>query len=254
MNCCCFKTFFVFLCFQLGFLDSILAAKLQRHENVSNDSFILNSNDAINEQLPSDNLLADGSVRAIADGNDIRLSGYGSINLTLTLETLQFEVCDICEGSSKVCFDTAKVHSKAACSEYSSYCKFEVKYEKDEQTRAERIYFNDIWVSKNDFVPRCLRPTMHWGEVVAVETSKFMSCDPKIDGVDKIIKLYVGIEPSCPIKVINAKIYVPEVSTKNSSSNSTSADESSAASAPVWAIVIMVLGGIAVIIIIGGFA
>uniref|UniRef100_A0A914Z0X8 Uncharacterized protein n=1 Tax=Panagrolaimus superbus TaxID=310955 RepID=A0A914Z0X8_9BILA len=219
MNGCCFKTFVVFLCFQLLFFNPIFAAKLQRHENVSNDSFILDGNDAFNEQLHSDILLADGSVKGIPDGNDIRLSGYGFINVTLTLGTLQFEVCNSCKGTSKVCFPTARVHSEARC--LGSYCKFEVKYEKDEETQTEIISFNDIRVSKNDFVPRCLRPTMQWGEVVAVETSKFMSCEPKNNGIDKMITLYVGIDASCSIKVLNAEIHVPEVSTTNPLSTST---------------------------------
>uniref|UniRef100_A0A914Y772 Uncharacterized protein n=1 Tax=Panagrolaimus superbus TaxID=310955 RepID=A0A914Y772_9BILA len=254
MNNCCFKSFFVFLCFQLVFFDPIFAAKLQRHENVSNDSFTLDRNDAINEQqLHSDILLADGSVNGMPDGNDVRLSGYGSINLTLTDRTLQFEVCDSCRGRSKVCFDTAKVHSEAICPGYSSYCKFEVEYKKSKADGIESIYFNDDRVYKSNFNGDCLRPTMHWGLVVAVGTSGFKSCKPKIDGLEKMIKLYVDIDASCPIKVKNAKIHVPDVPTANPLSNSTTDNEFSTASVPVWAIVIMVLGGIAVILIIGGF-
>uniref|UniRef100_A0A914Z6B9 Uncharacterized protein n=1 Tax=Panagrolaimus superbus TaxID=310955 RepID=A0A914Z6B9_9BILA len=94
---------------------------------------------------------------------------------------------------------------------------------------------------------------MHNGLVPAVEEIRFKSCEPITDGIDKMIKLYVNIEPSCPIKVINAKIYVPEVSAANPLSNSTTDNESSTASVPVWAIVIMVLVGLVAIIIIVGF-
>uniref|UniRef100_A0A914YHP9 Uncharacterized protein n=1 Tax=Panagrolaimus superbus TaxID=310955 RepID=A0A914YHP9_9BILA len=93
---------------------------------------------------------------------------------------------------------------------------------------------------------------MHQGLVPAINL--FQSCEPKIDGVDKMVKLYVDIDSKCPIKVINAKIHVPQVPTPNPSSNSTSNDESSTASVPWWAIVIMVFVGIAAIIIIVGFA
>uniref|UniRef100_A0A914ZC50 Uncharacterized protein n=1 Tax=Panagrolaimus superbus TaxID=310955 RepID=A0A914ZC50_9BILA len=252
MNCCCFKSFFVFFCFQLLFFDPIFAAKLQRRENSSNDSFILDGNDTVNEQqLHSDILLADGSVNGIPDGNDIRLSGYGSINLTLTDGTLQFEVCESCRGRSKVCFDTARVHSKAQCAEYSSYCKFEVKYEKDKDDGTESIFFNGL--PKIIFKGDCLRPTMNWGEVPSIGIIGFKSCEPKTDGVDKMIKLYADIDASCPIKVLNAKVHVPQILSTIPPSNLSSTDSSETA-VPVWAIVIMaVLGGIAVIIIIGGF-
>uniref|UniRef100_A0A914Z0F5 Uncharacterized protein n=1 Tax=Panagrolaimus superbus TaxID=310955 RepID=A0A914Z0F5_9BILA len=251
MNYCCFETLFVFLCFQLLFSVPSFAAKLQKHVNVSNYSFILDGNDAILEStLPSlDNLLADGEVNGIPNGNDIQLSGSGFINLTLTFRTLQFEVCKSCRGASSVCFDTTEnnIAEIIKCSGLPSYCKFEVKNE------ADYIYFGRVAVHESVFGGSCLRPTMHSGRVSVIGTSFFDSCKPKIDGVDKMIKLYVDIHSKCPIKVMNAKIHVPQVPTANPSSNSTSNDESSTASVPVWAIVIMAFVGIAAVIIIGGF-
>uniref|UniRef100_A0A914Z220 Uncharacterized protein n=1 Tax=Panagrolaimus superbus TaxID=310955 RepID=A0A914Z220_9BILA len=94
---------------------------------------------------------------------------------------------------------------------------------------------------------------MQWGQVVAVGTSRFKSCKPKIDGIDKMINLYADIDASCSIKVINAQVYPSEVVTTNTSSNSTSTDSSSTSSVPWWAIMIMVFVGIAVIIVVGGF-
>uniref|UniRef100_A0A914Z0F0 Transmembrane protein n=1 Tax=Panagrolaimus superbus TaxID=310955 RepID=A0A914Z0F0_9BILA len=257
MNCCCFKTLFVFLCFQFLFSAPSFAAKLQKHENVSNDSFIFDSNGAINEQqLRSDNLLADESVRGIANGNDIQLSGSGFINLTLTDETLQFEVCKNCRGTSRVCFDTKETYidEKVKCSGLSSFCKFEAKYEKDNGVNEnERIVFADVLVYFLAIQSYCLQPTMHTGLVPLIAGTRFKSCEPKIDGVDKMIKLYVDINALCPIKVKNAKIHAPKVLSTIPPPNSVEDDQSSTASVPVWAIVIMVLGGIAVIIIIGGF-
>uniref|UniRef100_A0AC34G2H8 Uncharacterized protein n=1 Tax=Panagrolaimus sp. ES5 TaxID=591445 RepID=A0AC34G2H8_9BILA len=236
MNCCLKNIFLlIILCVQLLFSDPILAAKFQR--NIENGSLSLDDKTDQQSLLFVDELFAGGKADGTPDGNDLILHGNGEINLTLTHGELQFEVCDRCRGKSSVCFDTTEnnIHSKATCSGFPSYCKFEVKYKKDEEDGTESISFNDIPVNKNSFGNGCLQPLMKRIEA-AIGQITFKSCEPKTD--DKTIKLYINIDPSCSIRVLNAKVHVLEIpstpapSIPNRSSNTT--DPSWTASFPWW--------------------
>uniref|UniRef100_A0AC34FR84 Uncharacterized protein n=1 Tax=Panagrolaimus sp. ES5 TaxID=591445 RepID=A0AC34FR84_9BILA len=249
---CCFKILFllIILCVQLLFSDPILAANLQIN-NENDSSLILD--DKIDEQSPlfSDKLFAGGKAEGIPEGNDLILGGNGEINLTHG--KLQFEVCKDCDGTSSVCFDTFEsvFKSEVICSGFPSYCNFQVKKDDD------YIYFGIIAVSKDKFDGFCAQPIMHTGRVSVFGNIDIKSCEPKIDGVDKIIKLFVDIDPLCSIRVLNAKVHVPEIpstpapSASSPSSNTT--DPSWTASFPWWLIFIIVIVGIAVILGICGF-
>uniref|UniRef100_A0AC34GY67 Uncharacterized protein n=1 Tax=Panagrolaimus sp. ES5 TaxID=591445 RepID=A0AC34GY67_9BILA len=207
--------------------------------------------------LFADELFADGKAEGTPDGNDLILRGNGEINLTLFRGELQFEVCKDCEGTSKVCFDSTErnIASTVKCSGFSSYCKFKVKYDVTD-SGYEKIFFGDAFVFKDDF--QCLQPTMKSGLVQVVRNIKFESCEPNIVGVDKMIKLYVNIDRSCSIRVLNAKVYAPEIPStplpSKSKPNDQSTDPSWTASFPWWLILIIVLVVIAVVLGIGGLA
>uniref|UniRef100_A0A914QLY2 Uncharacterized protein n=1 Tax=Panagrolaimus davidi TaxID=227884 RepID=A0A914QLY2_9BILA len=228
----CFKILFCFyVVLSLEFLDA------------TNDSLILDGNvyDEVN------GLLSDGKQI----GSDVELSGSGSINLTLNDGELIFKVCSTCAATSRVCFETTetRIQKKLQCSGIPSYCTFEVRNED------ARIFFGDAPVYKSVFGGRCLRPTIHGGEVLAVGTNMFDSCEPKI--VDKMIKLYVSIDPLCPITVINAKIHAPPTTTTSPTkvpqpAQSPSKDNSAEASSfPDWGYAIIGIALLIVILFIG---
>uniref|UniRef100_A0AC35FPC9 Uncharacterized protein n=1 Tax=Panagrolaimus sp. PS1159 TaxID=55785 RepID=A0AC35FPC9_9BILA len=225
----CFKILFCFyVLLSLGFLDA------------SNDSVILDANfhDEVDGLLSSD-----GSVTATEEDKDIRLVGYGRVNLTLDDGELIFEVCSNCVATSRVCFETAEtgIQTKLKCADISSYCTFEVRHENG------KIFFGDAPVYKEDFGSPCLRPKIHSGAVQVVGIIKFDSCEPKI--VDKMIKLYVSIDSSCPTTVINAKIHAPPTTTTSPTkvpSPTQSPDSAETSSFPDWGYIILAIAALIV--------
>uniref|UniRef100_A0A914PP63 Uncharacterized protein n=1 Tax=Panagrolaimus davidi TaxID=227884 RepID=A0A914PP63_9BILA len=87
--------FFVVLSLELS--DSISAAKFRRNGNASNDSGTLGVN--VRENRSSDAMLLSDEIHGKDVGEDVVLSGTGPINLTLTHEMLEFEICDNCAGT-----------------------------------------------------------------------------------------------------------------------------------------------------------
>uniref|UniRef100_A0AC35GF11 Uncharacterized protein n=1 Tax=Panagrolaimus sp. PS1159 TaxID=55785 RepID=A0AC35GF11_9BILA len=224
----CFRILFYFyVLLSSGFLDA------------SNDSVILDEN-FHDDQF--DGLLSDRKLGKEV-GSDVELFGYGRINLTLNNRELVFKVCSNCAAESRVCFETTEtgIQTKLKCSEVSSYCTFKVKNDND------RIFFGDVPVLVRDFGGSCLYPKIHTGYVTAVGTSNFKSCQPNI--VDKMIKLYVSIDSSCPITVINAKIHAPPTTTTSPTkvpSPTQSPDSAETSSFPDWGYIILAIAALIV--------
>uniref|UniRef100_A0A914QYD9 Secreted protein n=1 Tax=Panagrolaimus davidi TaxID=227884 RepID=A0A914QYD9_9BILA len=85
-----------YICAQFSFLDS--STKFRRHRNSSRASGILGAGKTHKwENRSSDEMLSDRSVQAVQSGEDVLLSGFGRINLTLTSGTLEFKVCGCAE-------------------------------------------------------------------------------------------------------------------------------------------------------------
>uniref|UniRef100_A0A914QAM0 Uncharacterized protein n=1 Tax=Panagrolaimus davidi TaxID=227884 RepID=A0A914QAM0_9BILA len=115
-------------------------------------------------------------------GEDVVLSGSGSINLTLTHGMLKFEVCDNCAGTSRVCYESLNgwedVEAIGSCSVPNS-CEFEVKDDKD------GIYFGTQKVFKDEFIRTvdgsCLSTMMKFPKAHVLPNQNYKSCEPKMD-------------------------------------------------------------------------
>uniref|UniRef100_A0AC35GTT7 Uncharacterized protein n=1 Tax=Panagrolaimus sp. PS1159 TaxID=55785 RepID=A0AC35GTT7_9BILA len=242
------KTFFFcfFFVLSLEFLDSVYAAKFRRN---GNDSGTLVGN--VYENGSSDALLlSDKNEHGTQFGEDVILSGYGPINLTLTYEMLIFEVCKSCMGTSTVCYEASHgFHVSEAVGDCrgSSSCEFKVKGEDP-----KLVFGNEASVFKTHFIYYYFLS----------DFISFESCEPKMDD-NKMIKLYVNIDPECTIKVKNARIYVPKKNAKidvpkvlspiKSTPNRTSKDTSET-SFPIWGYIIIIVGIIVfIVILIMGF-
>uniref|UniRef100_A0A914YNU5 Uncharacterized protein n=1 Tax=Panagrolaimus superbus TaxID=310955 RepID=A0A914YNU5_9BILA len=205
-------------------------------ENASNNvQQLLNNHDKSFNEMLSDDI-------GIQQGNDVKLLKPGSINLTLTFNKLEFEVCKHdCIGESKICYESLNglgdTNAVGSCFTFPSSCEFKVKNGKDN----DQIYFGDSLLLD---VSGCLLSKMEY-KYAAVLYGKFSapikSCDPKINPIDKMIKLQVMHFSLCPIIVKNAKIHVPEIASTISPPTANSNDPSLTASFPWWAILIIVL-------------
>uniref|UniRef100_A0A914NZ07 Uncharacterized protein n=1 Tax=Panagrolaimus davidi TaxID=227884 RepID=A0A914NZ07_9BILA len=244
----------LFVILSLEFLDSILAAKFHRNGNASNDSGT--SDGAFQKQdirFSDAMLLSAGNEHGTEDGEDVILSGTGPINLTLTHEMLEFEVCKSCMGTSTVCYEASHgLHVLKAVGDcrVSSSCEFKVNGED------QKIFFGEDSVFKNHFVSPCSSTTkMEYPVAHFLSLAEYESCEPKMDD-NKMIKLYVNITKGCSIKVKGAKIHVPEISTTPiplpQRPGKSQKDTSEASSFPDWGyIIIEIVILIAIAAIIG---
>uniref|UniRef100_A0A914QPK2 Transmembrane protein n=1 Tax=Panagrolaimus davidi TaxID=227884 RepID=A0A914QPK2_9BILA len=239
------KTFL--FCFFVGlsleFLDSICAAKFRRN---GNDSGALGGN--VRDIRSFDAmLLSERNEHGTQFGEDVILSGYGSINLTLTYEILEFEVCKSCMGTSTVCYEASigLGDSKAVGDCRGSSCELKVN------GIDNKIFFGRDRVFKFRFVYYCDSTTkMQYPFANFLSGAYFESCEPKIDD-DKMIKLFVNINPECTIKVKNARIYVPKVTeSKVLPPPKSPSKDSSEASFPIWGYIIIIVGIIVLIVIL----
>uniref|UniRef100_A0A914YZJ9 Uncharacterized protein n=1 Tax=Panagrolaimus superbus TaxID=310955 RepID=A0A914YZJ9_9BILA len=227
MNCCCFKIFFA------AFL---LLNSANFQENFSNNAKQL-LDGKIHKEL-ADEMLSDDI--GIQQGNDVKLMKPGSINLTLTLNKLEFEVCKRdCIGESKVCYESlnglSDTNAVGSCSGLSS-CEFKVKNDEEDNT----LLFGEITHVRKSLFFGCLTSTMKYPLVEVLKNLEFESCDPKVNPADKMIKLQVIHLSSCPIIVKNAKIHVPEVASTKPPPTPNPIDSSLTASFPWWGILIIV--------------
>uniref|UniRef100_A0A914PPZ5 Uncharacterized protein n=1 Tax=Panagrolaimus davidi TaxID=227884 RepID=A0A914PPZ5_9BILA len=246
------KTFLfcIFICVLCVFLDSILAAKFRRNGNASNDSIILDGDFQKQDIRSSDAmLLSDGNEHGTEDGEDVILSKTGPINLTLTHETLVFEVCKSCMGTSSVCYEASRgmeVFNAVGDCRGSSSCEFKVNGE-----HLKMLFGKEASVLKEDFISTCSSTTsMEYPFARFLYYYAFESCEPKMDD-NKMIKLNVDIKEGCSIKVKGAKIHVPKISTtplpERPSPGTSQKDTSEASSFPDWGYIII---GIVILIAI----
>jgi hypothetical protein len=209
-----FSKIFLFCLFigdQFLSMDSAAAAKFR--ENNSNDSGILDGNVREKGTLSSAAmLLSDGTAKGTKYGvHDVLLSGSGPINLTLTSASreLQFEVCN-CEGTSSVCYKSLDGWGnsiRAGSCSGSKSCELIIRDGED------GIYFGKSRATTKTSFAGCLRTSMRYPDAKVKDTEgnvdvPFESCTPKILD-DKIVELYVSIDPSCSIIVKNAKVHIP---------------------------------------------
>uniref|UniRef100_A0A914PDG4 Uncharacterized protein n=1 Tax=Panagrolaimus davidi TaxID=227884 RepID=A0A914PDG4_9BILA len=238
------QTFFLcfFICVPCLLLDPISAAKFRRN---GNDSGILGGN--VRERRIRS---SDENEHGEKDGDDVILSGTGRINLTLIYEVLEFEICDNCAGTSRVCYESLNgwedSEATGSCSDSNS-CEFKVK------DVGDGIKFNTFEVFKDEFIRTadgsCLSTMMKFPKAHVLPNQNYKSCDPKMDD-NKMIKLFVDIDPECSIKVKNARIYVPEVTLKVPSTKSPSKRISETSSFPIWGYIIIAVGIIVLIVIL----
>uniref|UniRef100_A0AC35GCF4 Uncharacterized protein n=1 Tax=Panagrolaimus sp. PS1159 TaxID=55785 RepID=A0AC35GCF4_9BILA len=164
---------------------------------------------------------------------------------TLIYEVLEFEICDNCAGTSRVCYESwngwEDSDAVGSCSDPNS-CEFIVKDDED------GIYFGTDRVFKDEFIQTkdgaCLTTLMKFPKAHVLPNQDYRSCDPKMDDV-KMIKLFVDMDPECTIKVKNARIYLPEVTSgesKVSPTKSLSKDSSEASLFPIWGYIIIIVG------------
>uniref|UniRef100_A0AC35GK57 Uncharacterized protein n=1 Tax=Panagrolaimus sp. PS1159 TaxID=55785 RepID=A0AC35GK57_9BILA len=235
----CFKILFCFyVVLSLECLDA------------SNDSLILGEN-VHDDQF--DGLLSDGSVTAIQEDKDIRLSGYGQINLTLDDGQLELAVCKGCVGKSTVCYESVIGLSdpKAAGTCFESSCM--VKIEGNDETI---IFGGEPFYT--ELLTGCITSTMNY-KFAKVESSDnsndIKSCRPKIVGADKMVKLFVNIEHGCSVTVINAKIHAPPTTTTSTKmpppTQSSQKGSAEASPFPDWAYAVIGIVILIVILIIG---
>uniref|UniRef100_A0A914R9Y7 Uncharacterized protein n=1 Tax=Panagrolaimus davidi TaxID=227884 RepID=A0A914R9Y7_9BILA len=234
----CFKILLLFVC--LEFVDA------------SKDSLILDGN--VRDE--DNGLLSDGSVTATQENNNVRLVGYGRINLTLDYGVLEFEVCKGCMGKSAVCYESeiGFSHRKAAGTCFESSCKVEIEGKTDE------ITFGGIPCYKK-LLTGCITSRMNYefADVVSSQGSlSIYSCNPKKDEKN-MVKLRLSVNEKCPIRVKNAKIYAPEIQPttplpltepiKNKPANSQK-DSLEASSFPIWGYIIIIVGIVVLIVIL----
>uniref|UniRef100_A0A914PW23 Uncharacterized protein n=1 Tax=Panagrolaimus davidi TaxID=227884 RepID=A0A914PW23_9BILA len=239
-----FSQFFLFCFFvvlSLVFLDSASAAKFRGYGNSSNDSAILDGDFQKQDIRFSDAmLLSDGNAHGIEEDGDVKIVRSGPINLTLTEEKLEFEVCD-CEGTSTICYESFDSTANL-CGGFSS-CEFKVK------SNITNWVVGPTLIYKNLF-PGCLQTLMKSPVAEISSTYGFPSCNPKMDD-NKMIKLHASINPRCYIKVKNAKLYVPIIpttsTTKVPSPAKSPQKDTSEASFPDWGYIII---GIVILIAI----
>uniref|UniRef100_A0A914NZ72 Uncharacterized protein n=1 Tax=Panagrolaimus davidi TaxID=227884 RepID=A0A914NZ72_9BILA len=189
----CFKILFCFyVVLSLRFLDA------------SKDSLILDGN--VRDEV--DGLLSDGSVTATQENNNVRLVGYGRINLTLDYGVLEFEVCKGCMGKSAVCYESeiGLSYPEAAGTCFESSCKAEIEGKTDKITFDRAPFYRELFTG-------CITSRMNY-EFTKVESSRgsmyIYSCNPKKDEKN-MVKLRLSVNEKCPIRVKNAKIYAPEI-------------------------------------------
>uniref|UniRef100_A0A914YSC5 Uncharacterized protein n=1 Tax=Panagrolaimus superbus TaxID=310955 RepID=A0A914YSC5_9BILA len=227
MNCCCFKILFA------AFL---LLNSANFQENFSNNVQFLDGK--IHKEL-ADEMLSDDV--GIQQGNDVKIIREGPINLTLTFNKLEFEVCkDDCIGESNICYESLNglddTNAVGSCTGFSSSCEFKVKNDEKHNT----IVIGEVTHVRTNLFSGCLTSSMKYPLVEVLKNLEFESCDPKVNPADKMIKLQVIHLSSCPIIVKNAEIHVPEVASTKPPPTQNPNDTSLTASFPWWGILIIV--------------
>uniref|UniRef100_A0A914ZGQ6 Uncharacterized protein n=1 Tax=Panagrolaimus superbus TaxID=310955 RepID=A0A914ZGQ6_9BILA len=225
MNCCCFKNLFA------AFL---LLNSANFQENASNNvQQLFDIHEKSVNELSSDDV-------GVQQGNDVKLTKEGSINLTLTFNKLEFEVCD-CSKGSQICYESVNNWDGAvgSCFKYPSFCEFKVMDDKE----TDSLVFGQTTHVFKSLITGCPRSEMKYdyAEIKTKVLFYIKSCDPKINPADKMIKLQVIHLSLCPIIVKNAIIHLQEIaSTKPPSLSQNPNDSSSTASFPWWGILIIV--------------
>uniref|UniRef100_A0AC35G9X1 Glycoprotein n=1 Tax=Panagrolaimus sp. PS1159 TaxID=55785 RepID=A0AC35G9X1_9BILA len=222
--------------------------KFRGYGNSSNDSLNLDGGYQKQDIRSSDAmLLSDGNEHGIREGKDVKIVRSGSINLTLTEEKVEFEVCD-CEGTSTICYESFD-SAAGLCGGFSS-CEFKVK------SNITNWVVGPTPIYKNIF-SGCLKALMK-SPVAEIESTVgvgFPSCNPKVDD-NKMIKLHASINPRCYIRVKNAKLHVPIIQTNSTTKGPpptklSQEDISEASSFPDWGYIIIGIVLIVIALIIG---
>uniref|UniRef100_A0A914YTZ3 Transmembrane protein n=1 Tax=Panagrolaimus superbus TaxID=310955 RepID=A0A914YTZ3_9BILA len=191
MNCCFKILFAAFL-----LLNFIGAANFQ--ENASKNVQFL---DGKIYAKSIDEILSDGADVGIQQGNDVMIIKEGSINLTLTFNELEFEVCkDDCIGEAQICYESLNglddTNAVGSCFKFPSSCDFGLKNGKYN----DQIYFADTLVYQDS---GCLKSKMKYRLAEVKHNLQFKSCDPNINPTDKMIKLQFIYLSSWPIIVVS---------------------------------------------------
>uniref|UniRef100_A0AC35FDJ8 Uncharacterized protein n=1 Tax=Panagrolaimus sp. PS1159 TaxID=55785 RepID=A0AC35FDJ8_9BILA len=218
----------------LTFLLLLFAATNSRPNN-----FFTNES---NETLPL-LLTGDSSKVAIQYGNDVRLNGYGTVELILMNQTLDVDIdLNKCFDHVSFCYSSRDKNSEASPLYENDFCGFEV----DGRSKTE-IDITGLKGIKRTVLEKCEQIQMR-----RIKTSYCgmlaVSCKPLI-GYDKKITIIVEKGSStCPTFIKNARIYYPPTTTTTSTSlpstKSIALSETSNASSEVyiWVIIGVVFG------------
>uniref|UniRef100_A0A914QD14 ZP domain-containing protein n=1 Tax=Panagrolaimus davidi TaxID=227884 RepID=A0A914QD14_9BILA len=189
-------------------------------------------------------LTADSSNVATEDGEDVRLIGYGSVNLTLPSEFLDVKI-DLynCGGRVKFCYSSLDNNGEAAALCENGFCGFEV----DGTTKTEIGLTVRKNVPKSEVQQRC-DPIRMKNFQTSYCGAYDASCKPLI--IDKRITIIVE-EINCPTFIKNAKIYYPPTTSTSATTalpSTESATQTSEASIEwyIWVII-----GVPFVLLIG---